>query len=186
MGFAIVIFVLLVVSVLIWAGAPARPRAGRLPAGRKGAGPGRPEKGAVADAPDSQYRLGLAFLEKSEDHEGFGWLLMSAEGGNAAAQDAIGLMYEMGRGVAKNETEAARWYEKSAEQGFPDGEVNLGYLLALGKGVKRDYGKAAEWFRHAAEGGYLEGKSSLAWLLATCPDDGVRDGARAVEPWSPW
>ena len=94
-------------------------------------------------------------------------------------------MYELGRGVAKNETEAARWYEKSAEQGFRDGEVNLGYLLALGKGVKRDYGKAAEWFRHAAEGGYLEGKNSLAWLLATCPEDSVRDGARAVEILEP-
>ncbi len=185
MGFAIVIFVLLVVSVLMWAGSPARAHAGRLPAGRKGAGLRRPEERTVAEGPDSQYRLGLAFLEKSEDQEGFGWLLMSAEGGNAAAQDAIGLMYELGRGVAKNETEAARWYEKSAEQGFPDGEVNLGYLLALGKGVKRDYGKAAEWFRHAAEGGYLEGKSSLAWLLATCPDDRVRDGGRAVEILEP-
>lgn len=182
MGFSIVILVLLVLSVLIWAGSPAR-QTGRPPSRARAGRPGA--EGVIDDGPDSQYHMGMACLEKSDDEEGFGWLLASAEGGNAAAQDAIGLMYELGRGVAKNEGEAARWYEKSAEQAFPDGEVNLGYLLALGRGVKRDYGKAAEWFRRAAEEGYLEGKNSLAWLLATCPDDAFRDGGRAVEILKP-
>jgi len=182
MGFSIVILLLLVLSVLIWAGSPKRTA--KRPPSRASAGQARDQE-TIADGPESQYHMGMACLEKSDDGEGFDWLLGSAEGGDAAAQDAIGLMYELGRGVARNESEAARWYEKSAEQGFPDGEVNLGYLLALGRGVKRDYGKAVEWFGRAAEEGYLEGKNSLAWLLATCPDDAFRDGGRAVEILEP-
>ena len=182
MGFSIVILLLLVLSVLIWAGSPKGPA--KPPSSKALTRQARHEE-IIADGPDSQYHMGMACLEKSADKEGFDWLLASAEGGDAAAQDAIGLMYELGRGVGRNESEAAGWYEKSAEQGFPDGEVNFGYLLTLGKGVKRDYGKAAELFRRAAEEGYLEGKNSLAWLLATCPDDAFRDGQRAVEILEP-
>ncbi len=180
MGFLIDILVLLFLSIFLWMGRPARPMRGRAPSGPQDLGRKGLEEEAMAGGPDFQYHLGMVCLEQSDEREGFRWLLKSAEGGNAAAQDAIGLMYEFGKGVPRSEAEAVRWYTRAAEQGFPDGEVNLGYLLALGRGVKKDYRKASEWFQRAAEGGYLHGKNSLAWLLATCPDNGVRDGGRAV------
>ena len=43
-----------------------------------------------------------------------------AEKGDASAQVTLGLMYEYGRGVAKNDVEAVKWYRKAAEQGVSE------------------------------------------------------------------
>lgn len=185
MGFLIVVLVLLCLSVLMWVASPGHPERVRPPQGRREPGRKDLKKRAAAEGPEFQYRLGMACLEESDERGGFKLLLKAAEGGIAAAQDAVGLMYELGRGIAKSEAEAARWYEKAAIQGFADSEVHLGYLFALGRGVDRDYGKASEWFERAAEADSLDGKNSLAWLLATCPDDSVRDARRAVGVLAP-
>src|SRR4051812_8836960 len=40
-----------------------------------------------------------------------------AERGNPSAQAYLGFMFETGRGVPQNYTEAAMWYRRAAEQG---------------------------------------------------------------------
>jgi TPR repeat protein len=45
-------------------------------------------------------------------------------------------MFEIGRGVAQSETEAAQWYKKAAEKGLPEAQNNLGLMLAKGHGVR--------------------------------------------------
>jgi len=45
------------------------------------------------------------------------WFRKGAEQGNALAQANLGHMYELGRGVIKDEVEAVEWYRKAAEQG---------------------------------------------------------------------
>src|SRR5215831_11231228 len=40
-----------------------------------------------------------------------------AQHGNPAAQSALGMMYEQGRGVAQNDVEAVQWFRKAAAQG---------------------------------------------------------------------
>lgn len=42
----------------------------------------------------------------------------AAEQGNTDAQFRLGMCYEGGRGVAKDETEAIIWYRKAAERGY--------------------------------------------------------------------
>jgi hypothetical protein len=44
-------------------------------------------------------------------------------------------MYENGRGVAKNDAEAAKWYRKAAEQGNALGQENLRRMQQAGRGV---------------------------------------------------
>ncbi len=136
---------------------------------------------AVAGNCDARYRLGVRCLERNNDAAGFRWLMKSAKGGNVAAQDAVGMMYEHGRGVSRDYGEAAKWYEKAADRGFADSEVNLGNLYALGRGVERDYGQAVKWLEEAASKGSRQARNSLAWLLATCPDSTIRNGKRAVD-----
>ena len=45
---------------------------------------------------------------------------MAAEGGDAIPQLRLGTMYEEGRGVAQNLTEARRWYGLAAARGNAD------------------------------------------------------------------
>ena len=45
------------------------------------------------------------------------WYRRAAEQGNAIGQVNLGLMYELGQGVAQEDAEAVKWYRKAAAQG---------------------------------------------------------------------
>ncbi len=77
----------------------------------------------------------------------------AAEKGDADSQFNIGLMYEQGIGVSKNEVEAAAWYRKSAEQGNSNAQYNLAVLYENGRGTKVDFAQALQWYRKAAAQG---------------------------------
>ena len=69
---------------------------------------------------------------------------IEAEKGNAPAQFNLGLMYDNGRGVPKDEAEAVKWYRKAADQGdvvvvqvFTDEQRCQQKLSLSGRGVKR-------------------------------------------------
>jgi TPR repeat protein len=55
--------------------------------------------------------------------------------GDDDCQLALGVMYEFGEGVPKNDSQAVAWYRKAAEQGNPIGQKTLGLMYELGKGV---------------------------------------------------
>ena len=76
-----------------------------------------------------------------------------AEQGNALAQYQLGLLYDNGQGVRKDDTQARQWYEKSAEQGYAEAQVNLGILYDYGRGVQQDFKKAVYWYRLSAKQG---------------------------------
>ena len=55
----------------------------------------------------------------------FGETKAKAEAGDAIAQNKIGVMYDLGRGVLEDDKEAAKWYRKAAEQGHAEAQINL-------------------------------------------------------------
>ena len=65
----------------------------------------------------------------------------------------LGVCYENGKGVAKDEAEAVGWYRKAAEQGLDLGQFNLGVCYENGKGVAKDSAEAVRWYRKAAAQG---------------------------------
>ena len=44
-------------------------------------------------------------------------------------------MYDNGRGVPQDDTEAVKWYRKAAEQGHAEAQNNLGVMYLNGRGV---------------------------------------------------
>jgi len=72
-------------------------------------------------------------------------LIPLAERGDAAAQSYLGFMFETGRGVPQNYTEAAMWYRRAAEQGDSLAQYSLGLLYDKGFGVPRDIIEAGKW-----------------------------------------
>ena len=85
-----------------------------------------------------------------------------AEQGDAAAQNALGYMYNNGFGVTQDFKEAAKWYRLAAEQGHAQAQFNLGGLYFFGQGVTQDYKEAAKWFRLAGEQGDAKAQDNLA------------------------
>lgn len=103
-----------------------------------------------------------------------------AEQGDAKAQFSLGVMYETGRGVAKDDAEAVQWYRKAAEQGNAVAQGNLGLIYANSRGVTKDDAEAVRWFRKAAEQGDALGQNNLGYAYAN--GRGVaKDDAQAVE-----
>jgi TPR repeat protein len=68
-----------------------------------------------------------------------------AERGVAPAQTWLGFMFQTGRGVPLNYTEAAMWYRRAAEQGDSLAQYSLGLLYDKGQGVPRDVIEANKW-----------------------------------------
>ena len=87
-----------------------------------------------------------------------------AEQGNAAAQTALGVIYEHGQGVPQDFVQAVIWYNEGAYQGDPDAQSNLGAMYANGWGVPQDYAQAVVWYRQAGERGNAGAQRNLGLM----------------------
>ncbi|MFT5729367.1 MAG: TPR repeat protein [Desulforhopalus sp.] len=73
----------------------------------------------------------------------------SADEGHSDSQFNLGLMYEQGIGVGKDEKEAVIWYLKAAQQGNSNAQYNLAVLYENGRGCDVDFKEAHRWYREA-------------------------------------
>lgn len=78
-------------------------------------------------------------------------LLNHAQGGEADAQNQLGIHYSEGQGLPQNYQEAKYWFKKAADQGHAGAQVNLGTLYSLGQGAPFSDPMALFWFQKAAE-----------------------------------
>ena len=80
-----------------------------------------------------------------------------ATAGTASCQYGLGVLHDVGLGVAKNSEEALAWYERAAAQEYPDALMQLGFLYAVGRGnVVQSPELAWAWFARAAAAGVPE------------------------------
>lgn len=88
----------------------------------------------------------------------------SAEQGNVAAENYLGLMYRNGQSVKNDDIEAVKWWRKAADKGYVKSQAHLGYMYREGRGVPQDYVLAEQWYRKAAEQGDAGAQHNLGWL----------------------
>jgi TPR repeat protein len=100
-----------------------------------------------------------------------------ARAGNADAQHLLGVMYYMGRGVARDYRQAFSWHHKAAQQGKADAQYVVGAMYYAGNTVPQDQKQAVAWFRRAAEQGHPEAQHALGLMyryhVAGMPQDVV-------------
>jgi TPR repeat protein len=73
-----------------------------------------------------------------------------AQGGDATAQNELGLLYYEGKGIPQNHRKAKEWFDKAVEQGHAGAQVNLGTLYLKGEGAPQSSEMALFWFTRAA------------------------------------
>ncbi len=93
-----------------------------------------------------------------------------AEQGDAASQDALGLLYAGGDGVRQNLANATVWFKRAADQGYADAQFHLGLSYQLGRGVSKNITEALKWFELGAEQGQLDAQLSLGLVYANGRD----------------
>ena len=103
-----------------------------------------------------------------------------AEAGNAEAQSIVGNLYEMGLGVAPDQSKALQWYALAADQGNVAAENALGRIYSQGAGTQMDASKAYHWFSIAAKQGDTDAQCAIGDLYAE--GNGVpQDDSEAVK-----
>ena len=90
----------------------------------------------------------------------------SAEKGWPAAQYNLGLLYEQGLYLDKDERQAFEWYCKAAQQGSTEGMTAVGMCYYNGSGVKAYLKQAISWLTKAAEEGDMRAQLLLAEIYA--------------------
>ncbi len=135
---------------------------------------------AVSPVAGSDTNSQQQFTPPSSNSIAFQETKARAEKGDAAAQIDLGLMYDLGRGVARDYAEAVQWFRKAAEQGHARAQLLLGLHYQNGDGIRQDYAEAVQWYRKSADQGGAAAQYSLGVCYAR--GDGVKqDYAEAVK-----
>jgi TPR repeat protein len=101
---------------------------------------------AVGSAYAADIILAQEYYDKGDFVKAFQEFSALAETGNPLAQSSLGVLYDNGQGVAKDDNKAIFWYRKSADQGNQFGEFNLGTMYFSGNGVEKDMVEACKWW----------------------------------------
>jgi uncharacterized protein len=112
-----------------------------------------------------EYNDAVAAYDRGDYATSFRMHSDMADRGHAGAQTFLGMLYEAGRGVDKDEAEAVRWYRKAAEQGYPGAQTNLGFMYEHGSGVANDDAEAVRWYRKAALQGDARAMTNLGLMV---------------------
>jgi len=121
----------------------------------------------------ANFEAGIAAYQANDLPLAYEEFLAASRKGHADSQFNLGLMYEQGIGVGKDEKEAVVWYGKSAAQGNAAAQFNLGVLYENGRGAKVDFAKANEWYRKASVQGDALAIGNLGMLYVR--GDGVTE-----------
>jgi len=81
-------------------------------------------------------------------------------------QYKLGLAYELGRGVSRNDVKACKLYEAASIGGHVKAMFAYAISLDEGRGIPRDASKAASWFHAAARKGSAKAQFSLGIRFA--------------------
>ena len=113
-----------------------------------------------------------------------------AEQGSFRAQQALGFMYEEGRGVTQDYAEAVRWFRLPADQGFAPAQFFLGNSLTLGRGVPQDYVEAHMWLNlsghdHVGPEDRDTYANARDAVTARMTADQIAEAQRRAQEWTP-
>ncbi|GBC03724.1 hypothetical protein RclHR1_05290012 [Rhizophagus clarus] len=90
------------------------------------------------------------------------WYQKSAEYDNKLALYKLGEIYELGKGVNKNEVRAFDYYKQASERGCVYGKYKIGNYFFNGAIVDTNKEKAYNLYKEAAKGGNCDAKKRLA------------------------
>lgn len=114
-----------------------------------------------------------------KETEAFAFYQAAASLNDAPAAYTLGLLYEQGRSVPKDQVAAAAWMRIAADRGHALAQNLLGLWLLEGSGVAPDFEEAMVCFEKSAKQGYPSARFNLAVLLLSGKSES-KDADRAV------
>jgi TPR repeat protein len=133
--------------------------------------PSNPPQTTPPDSPMSETQVHYEPVES---------IKAKADGGDARAQNKLGMLYEKGEGVSQDYIESLKWYRKAADQGDAKAQYNLGRIYNLGQGVSQNYNEGLKWTTKAANQGNAHAQAILG-LMYEQGQGVTRDYSEAVK-----
>lgn len=121
-----------------------------------------------------EFRLGMDFYQKQQFGKALDSFKKAADRGDVEAFLQLGLMYDFGRGICQNYTEAMRWYLKAAEKGEPRAMYLVGHMHEYGEGVPVDTNEAFDWYQKSARRGHASAQFEVGKVLTRSETDTQR------------
>jgi GAF domain/Sel1 repeat/PilZ domain len=106
-----------------------------------------------------------------------------ADQGDPEAQYQLGVRYDEGESVPKDDAQAVQWFERAADHGHVDAQAHLGAYYWAGRGVPEDMSKAYMWSMIALAGGDDNSKSRLEGLASQMTRAQVSAARQKAEEW---
>ncbi len=110
------------------------------------------------------YQIGFDAYRRGDYDRALGVWKPLVGRGNERAITAMGLMYQNGKGVAKDLSVAAQYYQRAADMGYAAAQNNLAVLFEYGHGVTKNPEHAVELYTMAADKGYATAHYNLGRL----------------------
>lgn len=108
----------------------------------------------ATDADAADLFDGLTAMKADRFVEAREIFLPLAQGGNADAEELIGVMYAMGLGVERDDERAFDWYLRASLKGHPGAQSGIGWYYEVGRGIPApDLVRAYVWYVLSAIGG---------------------------------
>lgn len=128
---------------------------------------------------------GLSALEAGNYGKALQELREPAQTGDPRAQNGMGVLLSLGKGIKKDLFQARQWFTKSAERGDQAGQFNLGVMLLNGVGGDQDVATACMWFHLSATQGYADARDGLEVCRSMLKKKDFTRTKKMAEEWSP-
>jgi uncharacterized protein len=102
----------------------------------------------------AEWDEGIAAYDAGDYAAAFTEFRPLAQQGDARAQTKLGILYQIGEGVERNQKEALKWYRRAAKQGDANAQYELGNASARVNRMRQENREAEKWYRRAAGQGH--------------------------------
>lgn len=110
-----------------------------------------------ADSLDNKYAKGMSLYKKNEFEKAFRIFKEMADAGDSQGLYNLGIMYESGKGVERNEEKALQSFQKCADNWFDNCLFEMGNVYMYGSfNVQKNSGKAYDYYMKVALKGHTE------------------------------
>ncbi|BBB25630.1 hypothetical protein AMJAP_1033 [Amphritea japonica ATCC BAA-1530] len=121
---------------------------------------------------EASFIISSIYVQGSADHpasleNALTWLIRSAEQGHGPGCYNLGVLYERGEVVARDDKVAFKWYLKGSEQGYVPSQLKTGVAYLKGVGTEQSLTQAQHWLGRAAVAGDQSAQVTLAAMLTS-------------------
>jgi len=129
----------------------------------------------LEDCREDEYacyvQSGHVAVNNAEYEDAFEWFTLAAQDEYPQGLDMVGISYQQGQGVEKDDEKAFEYYKKAAETGYDQGLFHLGAAYSAGIGVEEDQRLALKAWLEAAQLGHASSAYNigLRYQAGTAP-----------------